>query len=272
MLTSFSLRTRALTERRSAFAQSFGAQTGNLHVLREGALDVLHPPQRPSDLPARLRVDEPTLLLYLSPVEHVLSPIGAATTTCAQIELAGGAAHPLAQALPSLVAVPVHAVQGLEPALALLCAEVDHVQCGHRVLADRLFEVVLVQLLRWIVQHPERAGVRPGLIAGLADARLAPVLVAVHERPAERWTLASMAALAGMSRSAFSEHFRTVMGRSPAAYVGDWRVALAQDQLRSGAPVNAVARELGYGDASTFTRAFASRVGATPRAWLRAVG
>ena len=53
-------------------------------------------------------------------------------------------------------------VEGLQPALDLLFAETDRVRCGSRLLADRLFEVVLIQLLRWLIDHPGQAASAAG--------------------------------------------------------------------------------------------------------------
>ena len=57
----------------------------------------------------------------------------------------GGAENPLARALPPVIALPLARVPGLDLALELLFAETDRVRCGHRLLADRLFEVVVLQ-------------------------------------------------------------------------------------------------------------------------------
>ncbi|MCB1570965.1 MAG: AraC family transcriptional regulator, partial [Xanthomonadales bacterium] len=48
-------------------------------------------------------------------------------------------------------------------------------------LADRLFEVLVLQLLRWLLDHAEEAGLQDGLLAGLSHPRLARVLTAIHE-------------------------------------------------------------------------------------------
>lgn len=58
--------------------------------------------------------------------------------------------HPLAQALPPVVVLPLSQVNGLQASLDLLFAETEQVRCGHLILANRLFEVVLIQLLRWL--------------------------------------------------------------------------------------------------------------------------
>ncbi|MNS58291.1 Regulatory protein SoxS [compost metagenome] len=173
------------------------------------------------------------------------------------------------RALPPLIALPLAHVAGLEQSLALLFAEAGQVRCGHRLLADRLFEVVLIQLLRWLLDHPGQAGIQPGLITGLSDARLARALVAVHEAPGEAWGVESMARCAGMSRSAFAATFREVVGQTPADYLADWRISLAQARLRDGMPLKLMADELGYANPSALSRAFLAKVGQSPRDWLR---
>lgn len=248
-----------------------GEGHGYLHVLRSGTLEVRHPGAR--DVPRAMRFEAPTLLLYPLPFTHRFHnpPVEGADFTCARLAFAGGASNPLARALPPLIALPLARVQGLESALALLFAETDHVRCGQRLLADRLFEVVVLQLLRWLLDHPEEAGVRPGLITGLSHPRLAPALVAMHDTPGDAWTLERMAACAGMSRTAFANTFREVVGQPPADYLADWRITLAQSGLREGKPIKALSQELGYANPSALSRAFAARTGLSPRAWLQAV-
>ncbi|WP_423199030.1 MULTISPECIES: AraC family transcriptional regulator [unclassified Cupriavidus] len=241
---------------------------GFLHVLREGGMEVTHSAR---GLPRHLRVDEPTLLFYPRQVVHRFHnpPVDGSQFTCATLEFAGGDMNPVARALPPLIVLPLARVQGLSPALRLLFAETEHVRCGQRLLADRLFEVVLIQLLRWLLDHPQLAGVQPGLITGLSDARLARALIAMHEGPGEPWTLARMAERAGMSRSAFAAAFHANVGQTPADYLADWRVSLAQARLREGVPVKRLADELGYANPSALSRAFQVRVGLSPRDWLR---
>ncbi len=241
---------------------------GYLHVLRRGQLEVSHPGR--GELPGSMRFDEPTLLLYPRPVTHRFHnpPEEGSDFTCARLNFDGGAYNPLARALPALVAIPLARVSGLELALELLFAEVDHARCGQRLLVDRIFEVVVIQLLRWLLDHPQEAGVRPGFITGLSDPRLARALVAMHQAPGENWSLERMAACAGMSRTAFANHFREVVGQTPADYLGDWRMALAQGRLRAGQPIKLLAEELGYANPSALSRAFTARVGMSPRGWL----
>jgi len=245
-----------------------GEGHGYLHVLRRGRLKVSHPGAR--ELPKWMRFDQPTLLLYPRPCTHRFHnpPLEGADFTCARLDFDGGPYNPFARALPPLIALPLARVQGLDLALELLFAETDRVRCGQRLLAERLFEVVVIQLLRWLLDHPQEAGLRPGLVTGLSDPRLARALMAMHERPEEPWTLARMAECAGMSRTTFANTFREVVGRTPADYLIDWRMALAQSRLREGRPLKILAEELGYANPSALSRAFTAKVGMSPREWL----
>ncbi|MFP5397409.1 MAG: AraC family transcriptional regulator [Gammaproteobacteria bacterium] len=249
---------------------AFEAKPGRafLHVLRRGAMEVRHPARGGSG--RRWRVDEPTLLLYPRPLHHtfVNPPRDGADFTCATLDFDGGERNPIVGALPDVVQVPLDEVDGLQPALDLLFSEVDRRRCGSRVLVDRMFEVVLIQLLRWIVDHPGRVGVSGGLIAGLSDTRLARALVGLHRAPQDEWSLAGMASVAGMSRSAFAEAFKAATGTTPAAYLTDWRLTLASSLLRSGRPVKLVAAETGFASAASLSKAFRQRLGASPRQWL----
>jgi AraC-like DNA-binding protein len=245
---------------------------GYLHVLRSGEMRVRHTLRtKASTLPKQIHLQQPTLLLYPRPAQHQFDcPVDGSTQfTCATLEFDGGNRNPLARALPDLVALPLAEVAGLAPALDLLFAEADRASCGQRLLVERLFEVVLIQVLRWILDHPNKAGVQSGLIAGLSEPRIARALVAIHEAPGDAWNLQRMAQCAGMSRSAFAATFKNIVQQTPADYLSDWRMSLAQAQLRAGKAVSVLASELGYANASALSRAFAARTGMSPRDWVR---
>ena len=70
-----------------------------------------------------------------------------------------------------------------------------------------------------------------GLLAGLRDPSLARALTAMHADIRADWTVARLAGIAGMSRSAFSAKFGSVVGCAPIEYLIDWRMAVARDAL-----------------------------------------
>jgi AraC-like DNA-binding protein len=242
---------------------------GFLHVMRKGEMLLTH--RARSGAPKKLRIAEPTLLFYPRPLAHDFhnAPAEGCDFTCAAVEFEGGDQHPLARALPPVVVLPLAQVPALEHTLALLFAETEQVRCGQRLLANRLFEVLLLQLLRWLLDHPEESGMPAGLLNGLSHPQLAKALVALHEQPGEAWTLPRMAECAGMSRSAFAACFKSHVGEGPAEYLAQWRLSIAQARLRQGSPLKAVAEDLGYSSASALSRVFAQKVGVAPRDWLK---
>lgn len=243
---------------------------GFLHVLHRGVLEVRH--RRGDGLDARMRLSEPSLLLYPRAVVHDfhVEADEEVALTCAAVRFEGGERNPVLRALPALIHLPLNQVDGLQESLGLLFAETARLRCGQRLLADRLFEVVLIQLLRWLLDHPDRAGVPHGLLHGLSDPALARALVGVHEAPGEIWDLPRLAERAGMSRSAFAARFKSIVGQTPADYVADWRLSLAQTQLREGRAFKQITLDLGYANPSALSRLFRQRLGLSPSQWLRA--
>jgi AraC-like DNA-binding protein len=246
----------AFTEDRSA---------GQLHLVR--SCPVIF---RQEGAPA-LRVEEPAMVFYPRGTAHVLEilPEGAgATVLCAHISFEDGGANPLARALPACLHLPLAAMPALAHTLELLFAEAAASAQGRDVILDRLCDVLMIQVLRHEFEH---GTLSVGLLAGLADRQLAPVLGAIHARPHEPWQLETLAREACMSRARFTEHFRNVVGVPPGEYLTRWRIGLAQDLLRKGMAVKVVSSQAGYTSAPAFTRAFTALVGVSPRQWLKDV-
>jgi len=243
---------------------------GFVHLLRQGRMVMTYADA--DGTPRREVLEEPTLLFFPRPLTHgfIHSAEGGSELFCAKLRFEGGAAHPLVRALPAVVSVPLASLPMLAHTLSLLFDEQSRIGLGQRVLADRLFEVLLIQLLRWLHDGPQATQLPPGLLAGLAHPKLALALTGMHEQPAQAWTLDSLAERAGMSRSSFAAAFHQVLGETPADYLAQWRIALARQALLRGEALKRVALDTGYGSSSALSRAFAARVGQAPRAWLLA--
>jgi len=72
-----------------------------------------------------------------------------------------------------------------------------------------------------------------------------------------------------MSRARFAVHFRETVGTTPVDYLTQWRMGVAQTLLKKGKPIGLVANEVGYSNASVFSRVFKSKIGQSPSAWLK---
>jgi AraC-like DNA-binding protein len=238
------------------------AGRGQLHLVREGAVEVRYGRES-------VQVDEPSLLLFARPLAHrfVTDPVRGADMVCAHLAFEGGAGNPIAASLPPLVCLPLREVDGAAPVLALLFEEAFEQRCGRVALVERLFEVVMIQVLRQLM---ERGGIRGGMLSGLSHPRLRGALVAMHASPAREWTLDALAREAGMSRSVFAAAFRDTVGCTPGQYLQAWRIGLAQQALRRGRPLKNVAAEVGYGSEAALSRAFRAQTGRSPREWKRA--
>ncbi|NKX45788.1 AraC family transcriptional regulator [Roseicyclus persicicus] len=76
----------------------------------------------------------------------------------------------------------------------------------------------------------------------------------------------ALAERAGMSSSAFFEHFRAVTGTSPLQYQKDLRLLRAREALRSSnAKVSEIAFGVGYESSAQFSREYARKFGLPPR-------
>ncbi|MEW2352203.1 AraC family transcriptional regulator [Spirillospora sp. NPDC029432] len=190
---------------------------------------------------------------------------GADTFLFAEYPLRGDVGDRLLDSLPDLAVVP--AGPELAPLTALLAVETSRVEPGQQIVLDRLLDMLLVKALRAWFARPEAEP--PAGYRALADPRVGRALRAVHDEPGRPWTVAALAAEAGMSRAAFARTFTELVGMAPMAYVTEWRMTLATDMLRErGASVAAVARRVGYSDGFAFSSAFKRVRGRSPSAVL----
>ncbi|MGW2595959.1 AraC family transcriptional regulator [Streptomyces klenkii] len=167
----------------------------------------------------------------------------------------------LLQVLPPLLVVPdAHDCSSMRTYLeAQLTAGLP----GRQIVVDRLLDWLLVCTLRDWFDRPEAAS--PAWYRALGDAVTGPALRAMHEAPQRPWTLASLASVAGVSRSTFAKRFHELLGEPPLAYLTEWRMALAADLLgEPGATLASVAHRVGYADPFGFSTAFKRVRGMSP--------
>lgn len=170
----------------------------------------------------------------------------------------------LVSLLPALL--HVHGSERLLTLVQLVRQECLAALPGRDLVLERLVELLLIEALR--SGHHE--GAPPGLLRGLADARVAVGLRLMHSAPERAWTVQALAREAALSRSTFFERFSRAVGLPPMEYLLAWRMALAKQLLSAGRlGVADVAERVGYSSASTFSTAFSRHVGVPPGRFAR---
>jgi AraC-like DNA-binding protein len=184
---------------------------------------------------------------------------------CCQLTFGAVKLNPLFDMLPPILQIKHddNARQTLDPIIQLLLQESQQQRCGQETVLDRLGEVLLVHVLRFLMANKK---VESGVLAGLSDIRLARAITAMHREPKERWSTGSLAAQAGMSRTAFNLHFHQTVGCPPGEYLSQWRMRLACRLLEtSNVLISHIVDQLGYQSETAFFRAFRKRIGVSPR-------
>jgi AraC-like DNA-binding protein len=239
-------------------------QRGHIHLLQAGAV-TLKGPGRSERLLTR-----PSLMFLPRPSRHQLiasEPEGA-QLLCASMLFDGGISNPICASLPDLLVLPLDELPQLADTLRWLFSEASGVHCGREAVLDRLFELLIILLFRHLLDHQQLS---TGMMAGLADVRLARSLIQMHNQPQRPWSVAELANESNMSRAAYALHFRAVLGQTPLDYLLSWRISLAQKRLREGRPITLIADEVGYESPSALARAFRRKTGCSPRDWMKSL-
>lgn len=153
----------------------------------------------------------------------------------------------------------------LRATLALLGSEAGGGSPGEAVIVDRLADILLVQALR---AHLAAAGPQDASwLAGLSDPRIGRALRGFHGDVAADWTVARLAALAGMSRSSLAKRFHARVGMAPLDYLTRWRMhRVRRALLDSQLPFGTIAARNGYRSRTSCSQAFKRMFGYSPHA------
>nr|GFD40662.1 hypothetical protein [Tanacetum cinerariifolium] len=147
-----------------------GDQTcGHLHLVQSGEVLLKLADER------EIAITEPTLIFFPRPYRHRLfaKEGSGAQLVCASLDFAGGSGNALARALPDHLILKLNEIPTMASTLDWLFAEAFDDVCGRDAVMDRLFELLVILLLRHILSSGDQ---QPGMMAGLADARLSKPL------------------------------------------------------------------------------------------------
>jgi AraC-like DNA-binding protein len=182
---------------------------------------------------------------------------------CGKYRLDCSRMHPLMTELPEVVHIPnrVGSHPELRAAIDLLAGELDEVRPGSCVALPNLLDLLLIYMIRaWMAEAA--GGAWP---TALDDPVTAAALRAMHTKPAAPWSVESLAAEAGVSRTTLARRFTALVGRPPMAYLTWWRLVLAATMLRDTKETLAtIAGRVGYGSPYALSHAFEREFGITP--------
>jgi AraC-like DNA-binding protein len=202
----------------------------------------------------------------------VLCDGGGAPTTivCGSLSFDRASLKPITQLLPNFILMKADQARtlALHNTVQSLASEMAEQAPGSEVVATRLAEVLVIQLLRaHIASGPER---NKGWLRAIFDPQIGTALKALHDSVNTPWTVESLAETAGMSRSAFASRFKELLGQTPLEYVTEWRMQKAMQLLQQrDKKLIDVARLVGYESDAAFSKAFKRVVGANPGEYLK---
>jgi AraC-like DNA-binding protein len=197
---------------------------------------------------------------------------GASTTViCGVVRFDHPAAHHLVRLLPRLIRVDAWSspeAEWIQSTLRFMAAEAREPRAGGETVITRLADILVIQAIRsWIGRDP---AAQTGWLGALRDQQVGRAIALVHRDPARSWTLASLAADVGMSRSAFAARFTQLVGEPAMRYVARWKMHAALIWLKEDdAALGKLASRLGYESEAAFSRAFKRVNGVSPGAARR---
>jgi AraC-like DNA-binding protein len=178
--------------------------------------------------------------------------------------------NPLLDALPRMVhsSVSTETQTWLSALVRVAINESERGSAGGETMLARLAELMFVELIRKYIEGLSEDS--RGWLSGLRDAHVGATLRLMHARPAQSWTIDTLAREIGLSRSALAERFHHLVGMPPMHYLARWRLQVAGHLLEgNGISIAAVAAEVGYESEAAFNRAFKKLVGMPPGEWRR---
>lgn len=185
------------------------------------------------------------------------------TLVCGEFHFSSESRNPLLAALPDAFVVRAADSGSTFRELAQLLSDCARRRLpGQQAILDKLADSLFVMA---VCTYAAQSAEQRGLLAALADPRLAKALSAMHLAPGRPWRVETLAQIAGMSRTAFSLEFTRLLDISPFQYLTQWRIAEARRLLRDRRlSVAAIAEQLGYQSEAAFRRTFKRVEGVGP--------
>ncbi|PLP97865.1 AraC family transcriptional regulator [Cupriavidus pauculus] len=183
----------------------------------------------------------------------------------------GSSAGVLLRALPEMLCVKTGGngdagLGWLRGLIGMMHVEADAPAPGSAAIIADLSTALFTVLLRTLIAQ---GAVSHGVMALMADARMARAVDAVVRHPERPWTVDSLAEVCNMSRATLARRFAQ-LGITPLELVTTLRMERAARLLRrDGLSAAAVAEQCGYASQAAFGRVFTQHYGVGPGAYRR---
>lgn len=170
----------------------------------------------------------------------------------------------LIKQMPELIVVKFNENNPSSQIINLMLAESKSSNQNTNVLLNRLADCLLYLLVR------ESLDIENGVFVGFAHPQIGKAMELIHqsvtdENQEQRLSLEELAAACFMSRSAFANLFKEVVGQTPIDYQTQWRMTQAYRWLADdGISTLEAALRCGYESEGSFSKAFKRIIGVGP--------
>jgi AraC family transcriptional regulator, activator of mtrCDE len=153
-------------------------------------------------------------------------------------------------------------VPGLANLVGMMRREASEAAPGAQSIVSALSTALFTLLLR---AHLEQQPSTSDILGLLANPRLGPSVIAMLERPSEKWTIDMLAQQSAMSRATYMRAFSALTTDSPMNLLARIRMQLAGTLLaRTPKSIGEIADEVGYQSESAFSKKFKDAYGVGP--------
>lgn len=174
----------------------------------------------------------------------------------------GACFHSACPGHASLLRPDEHVRQKLLLLLELLLQEKDNTEYGHEISCLSYLALILSQLCRLSIQEPQEVDF------SLSSRVVYDVIQYINQNFGEELTLDSLANQFFVSKFHLSREFARVTGSSVHRYITQRRLIAAKQMMSEGASTTAACQQCGFGDYSSFYRAFKAAYQISPREYL----
>ena len=233
------------------------APAASVHCLLKGSADLEIGGRNP------LRAESPSVIVIPSSLAtRIRARSPGVLLACGDVDATYREAHGLFEYLDTPLVERFDDGDPVGGALATLNTELNNPEAGSDHLCGAALNQCLIYLLR---RYCEGGECRLPWLEALEDPRLGRALETMLDGPDEPHSLESLAAISGMSRSAFAAAFQAAFDRTPMDFLKEIRLRRAARLLVStDLPIKSIAGRVGYRSRSRFSAAFQSKYGESP--------